>query len=88
MGVDFFRSGAWVSADAATLFALLEDFGSRKIRAAFEATDLLVFSFLAMRMTPKLDKAIINYMVRLTNESKVGANISQGPEWRGAQTSV
>ncbi len=44
----FGRSGACVSAYAATLICAFVDFGLRRIFAAFEATCLEVRSFLAM----------------------------------------
>lgn len=45
----FFLSAACVNADPAMLFCRFDDFGSRRTRAAFDATLLLVFSFLAIR---------------------------------------
>jgi hypothetical protein len=41
-------SGACVKADPATILAACEDLGFASIFAAFEATDLDVFSFFAM----------------------------------------
>ncbi len=46
-------SGACVKAEPATLFAAFVAFGSRKILAAFDATRLDVFSFLAI-LAPRL----------------------------------
>jgi hypothetical protein len=49
----FFLPGAWVSAEAATLFAAALDFGLLRILAALEATAFDVTSgFLAMWNTP------------------------------------
>ncbi len=42
----FFLLGAWVSAEAAALLAALDDLGSRRTFAAFEAAFLPVCSFL------------------------------------------
>ena len=44
----FFRSGAWVKAEAAMDFIALVDFGSASTLAAFVATDFEVRSFLDM----------------------------------------
>lgn len=50
----FFRFGACVNADPATLLARFDDFGSRRIFAALEATLLDVLSFLAMLLVSML----------------------------------
>lgn len=42
------RFGAWVSAEAATLFAALDERGFERILLALDATAADVFSFLAM----------------------------------------
>ena len=46
------RSGAWVSADPATLFMAFGVLGLDSSFDAFEATDLEVFSFFATALLP------------------------------------
>lgn len=47
-----FLSGAWVSADPATDFIFLVDFGSESIFEALDATLFEVFSFVAIYYFP------------------------------------